>query len=1728
MQRLVVTLLSFLVTLTKDFQGLVNCSDNIFLMYQPTQHQTLVSEDNRKHIIPPPPPPPPLLLKSLPNQQQAVINIPPPPPRTTAHSQKASGILLPPPPSSLPPPRGWHTGWGRPFDSRDIPPPPSNNSQIQIPNMAQNYLPQITIPPPANEQMSATYIPGGDSFGPGVGIPAFTSWADGGDNSTASKAVSRKLSDSTSFTSMEGGSHYKGRDLMYQIPARYSNLQHPPDFSSVNHAMDIISNSPLCNKRQQNSRSPIDAGSLWTMDRILSWLAKNQFSSDWQETFKALKIQGSAFLELGTGHGGRGNFGMMHQQVYPRLAKECKKSGTGWDQAREREEGRRMRLLIKNIVNGRTREISRTPHSRGESTIVASNNTYNDGNLENSPNRSQKPRKSPSVTLHTDDEGAGISVYGKTGGSYIDRRPSAKSTDKIKSTGNTTTESEITHIIKNRSSHRNLFRNIDESSRRDSPSPSETGDGLYRGLGMRIEGSPKSGSSGGYPPFQIGSNLSSSYQARFGHRPSHSTDSVSSSAAIYGSGVPPGTNQLLRSAMSANFGDSNISRTQDSPRQINDGAWLSPIESGDKSAGSDQPNSAKESKGFLKHFRKRRKDDGAALSPEDIGLESPTSLPPSSKVGQISSICKKNNASESSLDRLSTSETDRYAQNMNYRSRNAVKRIFVLATLDRWNYRMCEATNVESAHDFQNILRENLGLHSNTPIQVFLTDLGKEEDEEELDNQKFLIYRKQKRLRNLKFFVKVQNDQRVLLPSLYSNTLNSLNMPIDEEAYALLNRTRRRSSSSPPDNRPISRKVEQSASSRTIWEISSDNIRDRLMMFRSTQHDSGESYLPEAEKQAFMDLAAIEQKAEMERLLKSYVNKKKAHKDSKEPIGTDGSLGIVGRNVDFDQPRNSPFEGKKQDGLLPQRNPPPPPTESATLIKANSMSKITGQHLSPSDKFYSSLENDGVYFSSQNIECTPQEMSESNKTFPLTSSPKINRGIAANIIGIGSRLGGVVRPSPISATSTGERSFSGGIDKSDAERSAMSYIDFANSGSGRSSPRSISSNPASMTWSRGDSPYIFPDCRDDTNSDNDISLPLQMNVDVAINDSKETSPSVDEISKRSNSRSSLHRAKLRKSYGPDLEFTESNIDFKNSATEIDQDDSDDDPDDGLFAVPISFRKSSNKSIKQMNDPIKSDFNNQNYSEKVEKKPNLTIETSRAKKGLSVSFNSPQQSSSNCSNSGVVRTPDIENQIDAQEDSKQSDPPRESLGVNSEEKRTIDSQEEIEAKLRRRKSFAREDVWANRPPAEALIDHLDAFFPNLDLDQPVVEEDIGAADLQSPSQHLETLERLTGPQDELSLGESASINESESNIPYKNGDSVSSDKRPNSVLSVAQRSIRSSTGISRMKSIREVARGAHEASKRSTIPIQPGEVSSTIISRRKSTKMFGANIVQIKPERGSMILPKIPQDTIPKRQATFRWFKGQLIGKGTYGRVYLGMNATTGEFLAVKQVEVSAKAAGNDKEKMREMVAALDQEIDTMQHLDHANIVQYLGCERKETSISIFLEYISGGSVGSCLRKHGKFEEMVVSSLTRQTLSGLAYLHREGILHRDLKADNILLDLDGTCKISDFGISKKTDNIYGNDASNSMQGSVFWMAPEVVRSRGQGYSAKVDIWSLGCVVLEMFAGRRPWSKEETVGAIYKLGSLNEAPPIPDDVAHAISPIAVAFMADCFTMSVDFPH
>ena len=96
-----------------------------------------------------------------------------------------------------------------------------------------------------------------------------------------------------------------------------------------------------------------------------------------------------------------------------------------------------------------------------------------------------------------------------------------------------------------------------------------------------------------------------------------------------------------------------------------------------------------------------------------------------------------------------------------------------------------------------------------------------------------------------------------------------------------------------------------------------------------------------------------------------------------------------------------------------------------------------------------------------------------------------------------------------------------------------------------------------------------------------------------------------------------------------------------------------------------------------------------------------------------------------------------------------------------------------------------------------------------------------------------------------------------------------------------------------------------------------------------------------------------------------------------------------------------------------------------------------------------------------------------------------------IILQDLKADNILVEEFGHCKITDFGISKRTDDINMIGAYTSMQGSVFWMAPEVVNGQKKGYNSKIDIWSVGCVMFEMWTGERPWSGQEAVAVLLQV-------------------------------------
>eukprot|EP01035_Chromulina_nebulosa_P027649 gene27649-36393_t len=136
----------------------------------------------------------------------------------------------------------------------------------------------------------------------------------------------------------------------------------------------------------------------------------------------------------------------------------------------------------------------------------------------------------------------------------------------------------------------------------------------------------------------------------------------------------------------------------------------------------------------------------------------------------------------------------------------------------------------------------------------------------------------------------------------------------------------------------------------------------------------------------------------------------------------------------------------------------------------------------------------------------------------------------------------------------------------------------------------------------------------------------------------------------------------------------------------------------------------------------------------------------------------------------------------------------------------------------------------------------------------------------------------------------------------------------------------------------------------------------------------------------------------------RWKRGEMLGQGAFGIVYLGLNVETGELMAVKQMTT--------EEVSRRELGALENEINLLRNLRHPNIVRYIGTEVTALSLSIFLEYVPGGSLKALIDKFGHLEEPVAKSYTRQLLIGLEYLHRNGIAHRDIKGANCLVGNDG--------------------------------------------------------------------------------------------------------------------
>lgn len=139
--------------------------------------------------------------------------------------------------------------------------------------------------------------------------------------------------------------------------------------------------------------------------------------------------------------------------------------------------------------------------------------------------------------------------------------------------------------------------------------------------------------------------------------------------------------------------------------------------------------------------------------------------------------------------------------------------------------------------------------------------------------------------------------------------------------------------------------------------------------------------------------------------------------------------------------------------------------------------------------------------------------------------------------------------------------------------------------------------------------------------------------------------------------------------------------------------------------------------------------------------------------------------------------------------------------------------------------------------------------------------------------------------------------------------------------------------------------------------------------------------------------------------TLRWQRGEMIGAGSFGKVYLGFNLGSGEMMAVKQISIGTgtghHAHGGAGNNAREILSSIESEVSCLQGLRHPNIVQYLGVERDEAegTLSIFLEYVAGGSIHALISKFGAFNESLCRRYMRHILAGVDYLHAHKIVHR---------------------------------------------------------------------------------------------------------------------------------
>jgi protein-serine/threonine kinase len=296
------------------------------------------------------------------------------------------------------------------------------------------------------------------------------------------------------------------------------------------------------------------------------------------------------------------------------------------------------------------------------------------------------------------------------------------------------------------------------------------------------------------------------------------------------------------------------------------------------------------------------------------------------------------------------------------------------------------------------------------------------------------------------------------------------------------------------------------------------------------------------------------------------------------------------------------------------------------------------------------------------------------------------------------------------------------------------------------------------------------------------------------------------------------------------------------------------------------------------------------------------------------------------------------------------------------------------------------------------------------------------------------------------------------------------------------------------------------------PIQPGQSAKAETTAGNGVNAAKAALTKKRDEKRLSVMSEAEimqklRDTVTAGDPSPLYQRIKKVGQGASGSVYVAKRLADGQKVAIKQMDLS-------NQPRKELIV---NEILVMKKSQHPNIVNYLDSYLvRNNELWVIMDFMEGGALTDVI-DNNTISEAQISCICFETTKGLAHLHGQNIIHRDIKSDNVLLDISGQVKITDFGFCAQLTEQRAK--RGTMVGTPYWMAPEVVKQKE--YGAKVDVWSLGIMAIEMIENEPPYLDEEPLKALYLIAT-NGTPSLKDP--DALSDELKSFLAECLCVDV----